>query len=96
MIEREDGRVTIYVGDGDVLMGATPAPGVLRVWFAPKPDDYPHPLNVVVRGNTAPPGDVAAFLFFVSREALEQFIGMMTMNILKAFPEPAKGEGGPC
>lgn len=99
MIEREDGKVTVTLGDGDVLMGATSAPGVVRLWFAPKPDDYPYPINKVVKGDTTPPDNVVATVFFLSRESLDQFVRMMTLEYLKAFPLPHvpenEGEGVP-
>lgn len=91
MIEREDGRVTVTLGDGDVLMGGTAwqTSQLARVWFAPKPDDYPHPLNEVVSvpvDRTTVPSDAAVVIVFLDRKGLDNLVTMLTRLRDKAFP----------
>ena len=102
MIEREDGKVVITHGDGDVLTGCTVWRGdhpMVRLWAAPKPGDYPYGLHEVVsvpRDETRVPDDAALVMFFLDRESIDGYVTMLTRCRDRAFPEPAKGEGGPC
>lgn len=76
----------ITLGDGDVLMGATAAPNIVQLWFAPRPledgMDYKAPWPAPA---ATPPGNEVATVIFLSRESLAGFIEMMTRVQAKAF-----------
>lgn len=98
MIEREDGKVTVTLGDGDVLIGTNCFAGhhpLVRLWFAPLPETWSHPLHTVVGTGPGPavmPDDAGVVILFLNRESLVAHIEQLTKSLDKSFPLPAPGD----
>jgi len=78
----------ITIGDGDVLIGCTAVPRVVRFWMAPRAENDGLATNEVTPAkDCTPPGNEAVTVYFVSRAALDGFIKMLSLERDKAFPE---------
>ncbi|MCI0705468.1 MAG: hypothetical protein L0241_30780 [Planctomycetia bacterium] len=87
-IEHDNGSVTIFIGDADVLIGMTALRGVVRVWFARLPSN--HGLTIgepTLRPNTEPPANTAVMLYFVDRKSMEAYLDTLEILMREAFYE---------
>lgn len=94
MIEREDGRVTVTLGDGDVKIGINCFKSfhpMVRLYMSPLPSDWGHGLNTVVpmpEGDCNLPADAAVEVFFLERANLDSLIDALTRARDRSFPLP--------